>query len=276
MRLPAALAVLLCAAGVSAGPATDTAKAQEKLNELKQLVDAGAVAPARLQDALAALDDARDNEILQRTLFGNVTAQDLTEDQSREMVAAAQRRYDRQQKVLEARRKLVDAGVIARAELAPFQEELASRELTLNLAKSRAQLFEDIAESARREAELAQQAATLRERASSGAVMARFDGDGQISPGDIQRIEVAFQAHFHKPLPVSAFGDTSVHRALGFDHRGRVDVALTPDQEEGVWLRNFLEQNDIPYYAFRAAIPGKATGAHIHIGPSSTRLRAAD
>ena len=73
-------------------------------------------------------------------------------------------------------------------------------------------------------------------------------------------------------MPISANGETSVHRALGFDHRGRVDVAVMPDQPEGIWLRHYLEAHNIPFYAFRSAIAGKATGAHIHIGPGSTRL----
>ncbi len=106
--------------------------------------------------------------------------------------------------------------------------------------------------------------------------MVHFEGDGQISPADIQRIAAAYQSEFHRPLPISANGETNAHRALGFDHRGRVDVAVNPDQKEGIWLRSYLEKNDIPYYAFRAAVPGKATGAHIHIGPGSARLRAAD
>jgi hypothetical protein len=85
-------------------------------------------------------------------------------------------------------------------------------------------------------------------------------------------VEVAFARHFGKPLPVSAIGETAVHRALGFDHRGRVDVAIYPDLPEGIWLREYLTENRIPYFAFRQAVPGKATGAHIHIGPMSTRL----
>ena len=88
----------------------------------------------------------------------------------------------------------------------------------------------------------------------------------------LARVEMAFAERFGKPLPVSANGETAVHRALGFDHRGRVDVAVQPDQPEGVWLRQFLTENRIPYFAFRQAVPGKATGAHIHIGPMSTRL----
>jgi hypothetical protein len=76
-------------------------------------------------------------------------------------------------------------------------------------------------------------------------------------------------------MPVSADGETATHRALGFDHRGRVDVAVNPDQPEGVWLMGYLQKNRIPYFAFRMAVQGKATGAHIHIGPQSARLRVA-
>jgi hypothetical protein len=85
-------------------------------------------------------------------------------------------------------------------------------------------------------------------------------------------VAAAYQEHFGKPLPVSAMGDTAVHRALGFDHRGRVDVALNPDSSEGEWLRLYLTVKRIPFFVFRQALPGKATGAHIHIGTASARL----
>jgi hypothetical protein len=68
-------------------------------------------------------------------------------------------------------------------------------------------------------------------------------------------------------------GETAVHRSLGFDHRGRVDVAINPDQPEGHWLLEYLVDKHIPYFAFRHAVTGKATGAHIHIGPMSTRFK---
>ena len=64
-----------------------------------------------------------------------------------------------------------------------------------------------------------------------------------------------------------------MHRALGFDHTGGVDVAIHPDQPEGVWLPEYLTEKNIPYFAFRQAVPGKATGAHIHLGPMSTRFK---
>jgi hypothetical protein len=83
-------------------------------------------------------------------------------------------------------------------------------------------------------------------------------------------------AKFARPLPISADGETAVHRALGFDHRGRVDVAVNPDQPEGQWLMRYLQSKRIPYFAFRAAVPHKATGAHIHVGPQSSKLVASD
>jgi hypothetical protein len=104
----------------------------------------------------------------------------------------------------------------------------------------------------------------------------RFDANGSFTQATLHRVKAAFEARFGKPLPVSAMGETAVHRALGFDHRGRVDVALQPDQPEGVWLRQYLTANGIPFFAFRQAVAGKATGAHIHMGPMSSRLAAGD
>ena len=40
---------------------------------------------------------------------------------------------------------------------------------------------------------------------------------------------------------------------------------------EGRALLDYLQRNGIPYLAFRSAIPGTATGPHIHIGRPSHR-----
>jgi hypothetical protein len=111
---------------------------------------------------------------------------------------------------------------------------------------------------------------------AASPAMERFDGDGSFTNADFKRVVLAYEKHFHRPLPVSANGETAVHRAMGFDHRDRVDVALSPDTEEGSWLREYLEASDIPYYAFRNSLPGRATGAHIHIGPPSNRILRTD
>ena len=85
-----------------------------------------------------------------------------------------------------------------------------------------------------------------------------YTGDGVFAFATFAKVEVAFEEHFGKKMPVSAVGETAVHRALGFDHSGRVDVALNPDQPEGVWLLEYLKQAHIPYFAFRHAGAGQS------------------
>jgi hypothetical protein len=86
--------------------------------------------------------------------------------------------------------------------------------------------------------------------------------------GDIKPF---FLSKFGRTLPVSAFGQTRLHSRLGFDHRNSVDVALSPDSREGRALLGKLRAFGVPFITFRKAIPGIATGAHIHIGRPSPR-----
>jgi hypothetical protein len=76
---------------------------------------------------------------------------------------------------------------------------------------------------------------------------------------------------FGRTLPISAFGQTGLHTHLGFDHRNSVDVALHPDSPEGRLLLAKLRSFGVPFIAFRRAVPGIATGAHIHVGNPSPR-----
>ena len=86
--------------------------------------------------------------------------------------------------------------------------------------------------------------------------------------GDIKSF---FISKFGRTLPVSAFGQTRLHSRLGFDHRNGIDVALSPDSLEGRALLGKLRGFGVPFIAFRKAIPGVATGAHIHVGRPSPR-----
>jgi len=269
-----AFALALQAQTTPSAGSVELIRAQGELERLRGLVQVGAVAPAKLAEAEQNLGDAQDDAVLRQTLYGSITAQDLTEQQATEMVNAAQRRYDRQKAKLDRYDGMVSSGVLARNEIEPLRLELDSRKLTLDLAHSRARLLDEIAALAQSEKEYMRA-----ERAGvpvDHRVMEKFEGDGTFTPTDLAGVETAYQSKFHRTLPISANGESSVHRALGFDHRGRVDVAVQPDTAEGQWLRSYLTSRDIPYYAFRAALPGKATGPHIHIGPGSTRLRAAD
>jgi hypothetical protein len=259
-------------AGTSANKGIELA--QQELARMKDLVEAGALPRARIEQAEANLEDAQDELILAHDLFGDLPDKGATEQASAEMIAAAQRRVDRQQVRTDEARKMVDAGVVARSYVASFEAELTSRETTLDLAHLRARLMADRAamtplparppvfvEAPPDDADLAFQG------------MEHYEGDGAFNEArDLAPLEFAFTDKFNRPLPISAEGETEVHRALGFDHRGRVDVAVVPTGPEGIWLREYLQAQKIPYYAFSRAIPGKATAAHIHIGPGSTRL----
>ncbi len=278
MRLLLGLFVVLCtgalygqtltnpnglAEGVSSG--ADMERAKAGIEKLRQLVDAGAAPRAELERAEEALADAADFALLRKTLYG-----DLTESQADEMIAAAGRRLDRRKQAVERARKLVDTGVAGQASLGVYLEGLDWAQKEYDLAVTRAKQVHDLAQMASAEQILDRK---LEEEPQDAHHLAEhFDGDGVFTAMQFHRIEQAFELRFSKPLPVSALGETAVHRALGFDHRGRVDVALNPDQPEGKWLRDYLQVNKIPFFAFWQAIPGKATGAHIHIGPMSTRI----
>ena len=89
--------------------------------------------------------DAQDEVILARTLYGELPVQNLSEEMADDMVAAAQRRVERQMKKLEESQKLVNDGVIAQIALDPLEEELNMRRMNLNLAHSRSKLIGELA-----------------------------------------------------------------------------------------------------------------------------------
>ena len=98
------------------------------------------------------------------------------------------------------------------------------------------------------------------------------EGAGKWKLSDAGKVEEFFVAKFKKPLPLSAFGQSDLHTRWGWDHRNGMDVGLHPDSSEGRALIEFLRAESIPFLAFRGAVPGVATGPHIHIGNRSPRI----
>ena len=245
----------------------ELSRALSNIEELRKQVEAGVAPRVKLEQAEEALADARDADLLGRTLYGK----DLTEEQSSEMEAAALRRLERRKANLDKQQALVDAGALASSALELPGQELDWAKQEYDLVAARVELVIELASMARIE----QQVIEAPEVGPS-PVMERFDGDGAFTHDDFRRVLLAYERQFRKALPISAQGETALHRALGFDHRDRVDVALNPDTAEGSWLRGYLESSDIPYYAFRSLVPGKATAAHIHIGPPSNRILRTD
>jgi hypothetical protein len=99
----------------------------------------------------------------------------------------------------------------------------------------------------------------------------RFTGAGQWVLSQANPIEMFFQQTFKRPLPIAVFGQGAIHNQWRLDHRNAMDISLNPDGAEGQALIRFLQSNGIPFSAFRGAIPGVATGPHIHIGLPSHR-----
>jgi hypothetical protein len=85
-------------------------------------------------------------------------------------------------------------------------------------------------------------------------------------------VEQFFRMRFGRALPISAFGQSALHDRWGYDHHNAMDVPLSPDSAEGQALIAYLHANGIPFTAFHHAIPGSATGPHIHVGLPSHRI----
>jgi hypothetical protein len=241
--------------------------ARLQVERVKALVDTGGEARIWLDAAERDLEDTKDKVILDNAVTPLLSSETGASDDA--IVGAAQRRLDRQKAWAEKIRKLIENGIPPPPDLIPTEAELHSRES--DLASAQARIFAK-AEAAASAARNSHNEETILPNFGIGK-MEHFEGLGTFDEArDLQAIEKAFEVEFDRRLPISADGETAVHRALGFDHRGRIDVAIDPRAREGIWLRRYLRSRKIPYYAFTSAIAGKATAAHIHIGPGSTRL----
>jgi Spy/CpxP family protein refolding chaperone len=169
------------------------------------------------------------------------------------------------------RRELYNQGLIARNEV--LQAERALAEAMIRVEEDKRWLTETdmvITEFAMRD-ELLRLPGLAIGGYSETSTLLRFNGGTLWSLADAHKIEKFFGQTFGRALPISALGQTATHDRLRFDHRDAMDVALHPDSKEGQSLLSFLRQSGIPFIAFRNAVPGAATGAHIHIGKPSSR-----
>ncbi len=241
-------------------------RARIDVARIQTLVGAGSLPQSSLDEAQTRLADITDEATLKETLYSSIKLADLTADQHAQMLAAAQRRVDRQSAVLCERQRLLEMGIISKAEMQSVNEEMEARRHVLELAKDRLRL--------QIQSQMAVEEQNLERALESGTsrkAMLKFDGNGHFGHQEFAIISSEFEQQFHYPLPVTARGQTSLHRSLGLDHRGKIDVGLNPEDPEGIWLRHFLEDHQIPYIAFRAAVPGSATAPHIHLGTGSSR-----
>lgn len=181
----------------------------------------------------------------------------------------------RAEEKLAVSQKLFSDGLIAKAQVEDSQRTLA--EAQAKVAETRRQMTgadDQIAavlvETAAHE-QLAKNLRLAKQRLVRTSSFIRFNGGPGWNIGEAWKIQRFFSDTFHKQLPVAVFGQGAIHDRWRLDHRNAMDISIHPDGAEGQALLSFLQRNGIPYLAFRSAIPGTATGPHIHIGRPSHR-----
>jgi hypothetical protein len=178
---------------------------------------------------------------------------------------------------LEQLRQLVADGLVAKNELVASESSLAALKANFQAIQKKVgdaeQMIAEIQAKDLRNTKAAGQALSADNvRNLVKPTVLRYNGATNWSVAHLAGIQTFFRETFGRSLPTSTIGQSATHNRLGWDHRNSVDVGLHPDSAEGKRLISFLQTQGIPFLAFRGAIPGVSTGAHIHIGRPSQRL----
>lgn len=178
---------------------------------------------------------------------------------------------------LEKVKQLLPLGIVSARDVKGKEETLANAKLRLELKRKDIASQETQIDNILAEAKALDQVNRMPALRMGGyqatSALIRYNGPAHWVLSDASKVQSFFVAQFHRALPVSAFGQTATHNHLGFDHSNSMDVAVHPDSAEGQSLMAYLRGAGIPFIAFRQAVPGSATGAHIHVGYPSHRIR---
>jgi hypothetical protein len=220
----------------------------------------------------SSAEDASATNLIQATQQYRASSKELLALQEHQLTDATAK--------LEQLRALVSEGLVARSELEESEQALGTLHTRVEATQKQITDADNVIAEIQSEQELAKTpsakpvklVARQYGNINTTATILRFNGATSWSLGGLSQIQNFFSATFGHALPTSAIGQSATHNQLRYDHRNAVDVALHPDSAEGKTLINFLQSQGIPFLAFRAAIPGVATGPHIHIGSPSHRL----
>jgi hypothetical protein len=181
------------------------------------------------------------------------------------------------QRALEQRertRELVDRGIVARNDLETSERALADARARLDQTWNEAVVAASLITKVLAYEELAAGRRLAPGAEQATASLIRHQGRRIWALRLTPTLEEFFRRTFNRPLPVSAYGQTPVHDKLGFDHRNALDLAIHPDTPEGRAVMDWLRRAGLSFIAFRGAVSGSATGAHIHVGEPSSRVAA--
>jgi hypothetical protein len=190
------------------------------------------------------------------------------------LIALYERDITKAEQKLAQSQALFQQGLISKNQLAEAESALtAAKDKVAETNRSMATADTQIASTLLEAQADAQIARTRlgRGRVMSTASYIRYSGSGGWLLSEAWKVQRFYLEAFKKQLPMAVFGQGAIHDRWRLDHRNSMDISLHPDGPEGQALLNFLRSNGIPFLAFRAAIPGTATGPHIHIGRPSHR-----
>jgi hypothetical protein len=175
-------------------------------------------------------------------------------------------------------KELSRQGLIAKREVEESEKAIAAAKARVTEAQSQMraadeQVAQMIVEEKALE-EMAKAAQAPKGKLTQTTSYIRYAGAGSWLISESWKVQQFFLQRFGRPLPISTYGQSSLHNRWGLDHRNAMDVGINPDSVEGQALMQFLRANGIPFSAFRVAIPGSSTGPHIHIGMPSHRYAA--
>ena len=242
-----------------------------------QTAERGAVKtrPQKSKSARAKNTPAKPINELTRLREEYITATNEYQTLLKKQLPGRERSVERAQDQVAKMKQLFAEGLVSK-------QELEATELALNEAKDKVtEINQAIANADSRiadtllEAEAEKKFARAKPIPRGGMVstlaMIRYNGGASWGLSDAFKVQRFFQDTFKRPLPVAVFGQGAIHDRWRLDHRNAMDVSLHPDGPEGQALLGYLRANGIPFLAFRQAIPGTATGPHIHIGRPSHR-----
>jgi hypothetical protein len=191
------------------------------------------------------------------------------------LIAIYEKNVQKAEPKLAQAKKLLDEGLISRVQYEQTESFVKAEQEKVNAARRQlteadAQIAAILVES-EAEKTIAKNLRLARQSLVRTTAFIRYAGTSGWGIGDAWKVQRFFSDTFKKQLPVAVFGQGAIHDRWRLDHHNAMDISLHPDSAEGQALLSFLQQNGIPYLAFRSAIPGTATGPHIHIGRPSHR-----
>ena len=178
--------------------------------------------------------------------------------------------------------ELYRAGLVSKRELEDDEAKAETarakvRAVEGQLKNADVQIAETLVEAEAEEAAAKALAQAQKAQRTPGALLTttayiRFGGTRAWTIAEAGAVGQFFARSFGRQLPVSSFGQSPVHDRWGYAHHNAMDVGVNPDSAEGRALMEYLRGAGIPFTAFRHAIPGTATGPHIHVGRPSHKI----